>query len=143
MSDHDSVRDLLALSAAGLLDPAEERVVREHSRQCAACAAELDAYAALSAGLAALPPPHPPADLVRRTSVMLAAESDRRQGAFLAGVAAISTFVLVLLIGQTLRILEGDSAAMIWLAWASIPSILGAAAALALATRRSLERSTI
>jgi hypothetical protein len=47
------------------------------------------------------------------------------------------------LIGQTLRILEGDSAAMIWLAWASISSIFGAAAALALVTRRRLERSTI
>jgi predicted anti-sigma-YlaC factor YlaD len=142
MSDHEFVRDLLALSAAGLLEPVEERLVREHSRQCAACSAELDTYAALSAGLTALPSPAPPADLVRRTSLLLAAESDRRQGAFLAAAAAISTFVFVLLIGQTLRILEGDSAAMVWLAWASISSILGAAAALALATRRRLERST-
>ena len=68
MSDHESVRELLALSAAGLLDPDEERLVREHARQCAACAAELDAYATLSAGLSALPSPQPPADLVRRTS---------------------------------------------------------------------------
>ena len=30
MSDHESVRALLALSAAGLLDPDEERLVREH-----------------------------------------------------------------------------------------------------------------
>jgi anti-sigma factor RsiW len=143
MSDHESIRELLALSAAGLLDPSEERQVREHARQCGNCAAELESYAALSAGLSALPAPHPPADLVRRTSVLLAAESDRRQGAFLTGAAAIITFVFVLLIGQTLRILEGDSAAMVWLAWASISSVLGAAAALVLATRRRLERSTI
>ena len=31
MSDHESVRGLLALSAAGLLDPDEERLVREHA----------------------------------------------------------------------------------------------------------------
>ena len=68
MSDHESVRELLALSAAGLLDPGEERLVRDHARQCAACAAELDAYATLSAGLSALPSPQPPADLVRRTA---------------------------------------------------------------------------
>jgi len=143
MTDHESVRELLALSAAGLLDPGEERLVRDHARQCAACAAELDAYATLSAGLSALPSPQPPADLVRRTAVLLAAESDRRQGAFLAAASAVFAFVFVLLIGQTLRILEGDSAAMVWLAWAFVSSILGIAAALALATRRRLERSTI
>ncbi len=54
MSDHEHVRQLLALSAAGLLDPAEERQVREHARQCAACAASLDEFAALSAALSAL-----------------------------------------------------------------------------------------
>jgi len=47
------------------------------------------------------------------------------------------------LIGQTLRILEGDSAALVWLAWAFVSSILGTAAALALAARRRLERSTV
>ena len=143
MSDHESVRELLALSAAGLLDAGEERLVRDHARQCAACAAELDDYATLSAGLSALPSPPPPADLVRRTSALMAAEKDRRQGAFLAAAAAIFAFVFVLLIGQTLRILEGDSAAMVWLAWAFVSSMLGTAAALALAARRRLERSTI
>ena len=143
MSDHESVRELLALSAAGLLEPGEERLVRDHARQCAACAAELGDYAALSACLAALPSPHPPVDLVRRTSLLLAAESDRRQGALLAGTAAVFAFVFVLLIGQTLRILEGDYAAFVWLAWAFVSSILGTAAALALAGRRRLERSTI
>jgi hypothetical protein len=143
MSDHESVRELLALSAAGLLDPGEERLVRDHVRQCAACAADLGDYATLSAGLSVLPSPQPPADLVRRTSLLLAAESDRRQGALLAAAAAIFAFMLVLLIGQTLRILEGDSAAMVWLAWAFVSSILGTAAALVLASRRRLERSSI
>ena len=85
MSDHEPVRQLLALSAAGLLDAGEERLVREHARQCAACAAELEEFAALSAGLSALPVPQPPADLVRRTAALLAAEADRRAGRRLRG----------------------------------------------------------
>ena len=70
---------------------------------------------------------------------------DWRRGYFAIAdlAAAIFAFVFVLLIGQTLRILEGDSAAMVWLAWAFVSSMLGTAAALALAARRRLERSTI
>jgi predicted anti-sigma-YlaC factor YlaD len=143
MSDHESVRHLLALSAAGLLDAGEERLVREHARQCAACAAELDEFAALTAGLSALPVPQPPAYLLARTSALLAAELDRRQGAAFAGAAAVFALVFVLLIGQTLRTLAGDSAAVVWLGWASITSVLGAASALVLASRRRIERSIV
>ena len=139
MSDHESVRELLALSAAGLLDPGEERLVRDHARQCAACAAELDDYATLRRPLRA-PVSPAAADLVRRTSVLLAARvgpaaralsSRRRCRRFLP--------VFVLLIGQTCAYWKADSAAMVWLAWAFVSSILGTAAALALASRRRLE----
>lgn len=143
MSDHESVRQLLALSAAGLLDASEERLVREHARQCAVCAAELDEFSALSAGLSALPVPQPPAGLLRRTAALLAAEADRRQGAVFAGTTAIFAFVLVLLIGQALRTLVGDSAALVWLLWAVISSVLGTASALVLGSRRRLERSIV
>ncbi len=143
MSDHEQVRQLLALSAAGLLDGAEERLVREHARQCTACAAELDAFAALSAGLSAMPVPQPPADLVRRISALLAAEADRRQGAIFAGAAAVFACAFVLLTGQILRMLAGDSAVLVWLSWVGISSILGAASALLLASRRRLERRIV
>ena len=143
MSDHASVRHLLALSAAGLLDAGEERLVREHASQCAACAAKLEDYATLSAGLAALPCPLPLPDLLRRTNTLVAAELDRRQGAALAGGAAIFACVFVLLTGQTLRMVAGDSAALAWLAWALISTVFGAASALVLTSRRRLERSNI
>ncbi len=143
MSDHESARQLLALSAAGLLDPGEERLVREHARQCAECAAELDEFAALSEGLSRLPSPLPPADLVRRTSVLLALEADRREGAVLAGAAAIFACAFVLLTGQTLRMVLGDNAALAWLGWALISSVFGAASALVLASRRRFERSIV
>ena len=143
MSDHASVRHLLALSAAGLLDAGEERLVREHARQCAACAAKIDDYTVLSAGLSALPCPLPLPDLLRRTNALVAAEVDRRQGAAFAGAAAILAFVLVLIIGQMLRVLAGDSAALAWLLWAVISSVLGTASALVLVSRRRFERSIV
>jgi anti-sigma factor RsiW len=143
MSGHESVRQLLALSAAGLLDAGQERLVREHVGQCARCAAKLADYAALSEGLSALPCPLPLADLLRRTNSAVAAEVDRRQGAVFAGVASIFALVFVLLIGLTLRIVAGDTAALVWLIWAVITSILGVASALVLASRRRLERSIV
>jgi hypothetical protein len=143
MKDHESVRQLLALSAAGLLDAAEERLVREHARQCARCAAKLDDYATLAAGLSALPCPLPLADLLRRTNALVVAEVDRRQGAVFAGGAAVFALAFVLIVGQTLRTLLGDSAALAWLVWAIVSSVLGTASALLLASRRRLERSIV
>lgn len=143
MSDHESVRGLLALSAAGLLDPDEERLVREHVCQCVACAAELEAYGSLSAGLSNMPVPQPPAYLVSRTTALVAAEADRRQGAVFAGGAAVFACAFVLLVGQVLRSMVSDDAALAWLLWASISSVLGTAAALVLASRRHLERSIV
>jgi predicted anti-sigma-YlaC factor YlaD len=143
MSDHEHVRQLLALSAAGLLDPAEERLVRQHARQCAACAAGLDEFAALSAALSALPVPQPPADLVRRTNALLAAEADRREGSIFAGAAAIFACACVLLTAQILRMLAGDSALLVWLVWVGISSVLGTASAMLLAPHRRFERRIV
>jgi anti-sigma factor RsiW len=143
MSDHESVRHLLALSATGLLDAGEERLVREHASQCARCAAKLEDYAALSAGLSALPCPLPLPDLLRRTNSLVAAEVDRRRGAAVAGAVAIFAVAFVLLIGLALHTLVGDSAALAWFGWALVSSVLGAASAIVLASRRRLERSIV
>ena len=143
MSDHESVRQLLPLSAAGLLDPNQERLVREHARQCAACAAELDQFGELSAGLRALPVPQPPAYLLARTTSLLAAEADRREGAVFACEAAVFACGFILIVGQALRTMVGNTAALGWLLWALVSSVLGAASALLLASRRRFERSTV
>ena len=143
MNDHESVRALLALSVAGLLDPGEERLVKEHAQQCADCAAELESYAALTAEFSTLPAPQPPSGLVNRTAALLAADADRRQGARLAAAAAIFACAFVLLVGQMLATVVSDSAAIVWLGLALISSVLGAACALVLASRRRLERSIV
>ena len=66
MTTHETIRQLLALSAAGLLDAADERRVRQHVHECAACAAALDELAAVSADLCRLPAPMAPPDLLAR-----------------------------------------------------------------------------
>lgn len=152
MSEHDTVRNWLALSAAGLLEASEERQLREHAAQCAECAAELEQYAALSAEMRALPVPNPPAGLVTRTATLMLIEADRRQGSLLAGGAAILVFVMVLTLAETLRITVGDRlgdgwgdrAAMVWMLYATLSSLFGAAAALVLtAARRRFERGLV
>jgi hypothetical protein len=82
-------------------------------------------------------------DLVRRTSALLAAEADRRQGSVFAGAAAVFACVCVLLTAQILRMLAGDSALFVWLVWVGISSVLGTASAMLLAPRRRFERRIV
>jgi predicted anti-sigma-YlaC factor YlaD len=142
MTDHDEIRELLALSAAGLLEAHEERRLREHVAECAACRTELEDFAELAGGLATLPCAPPPPYLLARTQALVAADCDRREGARLATAAAVIAAVLIFGPAAVLRILFGDAIALAWLAWTLVLSILGCAAALALASRRHLQRSS-
>ena len=80
MTTHETIRQLLALSAAGLLDAADDRRVRQHVQECAECAAALDDLAALSADLCRLPAPMAPPDLLARTEARVAAELAAQAG---------------------------------------------------------------
>ena len=93
--------------------------------------------------MSSLPLLLPLASRLRRINTVLHPGVHRRQGAVLAGASAVFALVFVVLIGQTLRILLGDSAALVWLGWAAISSVLGAASALVLASCRRLERSIV
>jgi predicted anti-sigma-YlaC factor YlaD len=141
MTDHELVRPLLALNAAGLLDPEEERRLRRHVEQCGECRGELEDLAQLAAGLRALPCLPPPAGLLARTQARIAADADRREGARLAAVAAAFTGVLLLSLAIVLRAALGDSGVLVWFAWSSISSVLGGAAAIVLASRLRHQRS--
>ena len=78
MKEHDAVRALLALGAAGALDAGEERLVREHAALCEACAAELRSWQGLAGELSALPVPQAPPALVARTRARVEAAELRR-----------------------------------------------------------------
>ena len=59
MSEHEKVRELLALAAAGALTAAEEKQVAEHVRSCVSCSNELDAWRPIATELRRLPTPQP------------------------------------------------------------------------------------
>ena len=67
MSEHDKIRELLALAAAGALTSAEEKQVAEHVRSCIACSKELEAWQPIASELRRLPTPQPSSWLVQST----------------------------------------------------------------------------
>jgi anti-sigma factor RsiW len=80
VKEHEAVRALLALGAAGALDPQEERRVREHVAVCESCAGGLRSWQALTGELAALPVPQAPPALVSRTRSRVAAALEAEAG---------------------------------------------------------------
>ena len=138
----EDVCDLLALSAAGLLEAGEERQVREHIRECAECAARLDSLAEVAAELRSLPAPPVPAHVTARVSAEMAAYADRRQGAMLAAGSAVLAWLLALATLYLYRMLMGDAVGWRltgWLVWSTVPAGMAASAAAGLLRRR--ERS--
>jgi hypothetical protein len=138
------------------LDAAGERTVREHVRECAACAAQLEALAAISAGLSSLPTPAPAPDLVTRTQSLMAAEAaaiaDRRRSAMIAAAAGLFAWVMNLATWAVYQLLTGGITAVLrpemsglvaWLALSTLTACIVAPAAAALASRRHFERSTL
>ncbi len=154
MKSCESIAGLLALSAAGLLDAAEERLVRRHAGECVDCAAALESLGGIAAALAALPAPAPPADLSLRTQALVAAElaaaADRRLGGLLAlagaAIGSISWFAL----WDFYRVLTGGIATALrlewpglwaWLALSTLMAFVAAPVAAALLRAHRGERS--
>jgi hypothetical protein len=67
MSEHDKIRELLALAVADALTSAEEKQVAEHVRSCIACSNELEAWRPIASELRRLPTPQPSSWLVQAT----------------------------------------------------------------------------
>ena len=151
MTPHETVRQLLALSAAGVLEPDEERQVRQHVRECPECAATLTELSELGGAIAALPVPQPAEVLVARTQARVAAEAasqiEQRRNVLLAaglGLFAWATTLIAwavwrLLTGGTVAVLRIDETGIVaWLVWnaLTLSMALPAAAMLAAARRR-------
>ena len=67
MNEHDKIRELLALAAAGALTGAEETQVAAHVRSCIACSNELETWRPIASELRRLPTPQPSSWLVQAT----------------------------------------------------------------------------
>src|SRR5262245_55887807 len=67
MSEHDKIRKLLVLAAAGTLTTTEEEQVVEHVRSCSVCSNELEAWQSIATDLCRLPTPQPSTWLMQAT----------------------------------------------------------------------------
>jgi predicted anti-sigma-YlaC factor YlaD len=148
MTTHETIRQLLALSAAGLLDAADERRVRQHVHECSECATALDELAALSADLCRLPAPSAPPDLLARTEARvaadLAAQAGLRHSALLAVAAGLFAWMAALTTWGLYRFLTGGAGWLAWLVLTTVPAYMAAGAvAVMFASRRRLERSVL
>jgi anti-sigma factor RsiW len=154
MSAH--VTELLALAAAGALDPEEAARLEGHLRECAACAAEAAAWRAVAGELGRLPAPKPSRALVARTmqavEERMAEKSERAWNraalGFLVAFAwtlAVLSWVIVDLVNGALALRldrsVGSSAA--WYAAYLVAGWLTAGAAAVLLGRRAQEEGRI
>ena len=148
MTTHETIRRLLALSAAGLLDAPDERRVCQHVAVCAECAAALDELAAVTADLSRLPAPTAPPDLLARTEARVAAElaaqAGLRHGALLAVSAGLFAWMAALAAWGLYRFLAGSAGWLAWLVLTTGPAYMAAGAvAVMFASRRRFERSLL
>jgi anti-sigma factor RsiW len=72
--EHESIRQMLPLAAAGALDENEQRALEQHVADCSDCAAEMENWNGLAIGLKRLPTPQAPALLVERARARVVAE---------------------------------------------------------------------
>ncbi len=117
MKEHDEIRELLTLAAAGALAESDALRVARHADECPACAAEIDTWQALALGLKRLPIAQPSARLLEITRTRVAQQfAERSQRRWDQGV-----MILVLVFAwlfaaagwMVLRFLSGNY--LVWL----------------------------
>jgi anti-sigma factor RsiW len=92
MTEHESIRAMLALAAAGVLGPEEGRRVEQHAQECELCRRDLETWSSYAQGLRKLPQPSAPEGLAHRTQARILREraevaGRRRYELFLAALA--------------------------------------------------------
>ena len=154
MSEHDKIRELLALAAAGALTTAEEKQVAEHVRSCIACSRELDAWRPIATDLCRLPTPQPSSRLIQATLALaeakLAEQAEldwgRRLMIFVVALAwllTIASWLLFHFASGHLGSLLGPPFGRTWISFAAFTAlgwIAGGVAAVMLAVRQRGER---
>jgi anti-sigma factor RsiW len=156
MTEHDAIRELLALAAADALEEKERRRVEAHLPGCAECSAKLDRFRALGHGLRRLPTPQAPAMLVERTrqqiQLQLAAAAERATNPWLLGFLVLLSWTLTIASWPIVRLLTQGMTSWLDLgfrsAWMNLVIYtlagwaMGGAVALAVAVRRASARRT-
>lgn len=121
MNHHDEIRSLLALAAAGDLQPNEQQRVDVHLRECAACSQELAVLRVLAAELRVLPAPQPPLGLGARTRARVAAQlgarAERRRHHLLVALLISFGWIVTLLTLGAARYFGDDLARLLRLSF--------------------------
>ena len=154
MNDHDKIRALLALAAADVLEPGEERLVMDHLRTCDACGAELEKWKLLAGGLRRLPTPQPRALVVERAralaQIRLTEEFEQRWNRGVIIGVLIFAWILTLMSWPVVRLITGGLLGMLdprfdhaWIVFGVFTTtvwLAGGAAAVLLSMRQRRER---
>jgi hypothetical protein len=154
MTEHESIRAMLALAAAGVLLPDEQRRVEQHALGCELCRRDLETWAVYTQGLRKLPQPSAPEGLMQRTQARIAQEraqaADRRRSELFLGALAVFGWATGWVFWTLARAITGGSVnvfganLMSGLTWSLVLTVLvwmtGATAALMLARRREMRR---
>jgi anti-sigma factor RsiW len=154
MNDHEKIRELLALLAAGVLEPHEEKQVMDHLRSCESCGAELEDWKLLAGGLRRLPTPQPHALVVERAraqaQIRLNEEFEHRWNRGVIVGLIIFAWVLTLLSWPLVRLLTGGLLGMLvpgfsheWIVFGAFTTsvwLAGGAAAVLLSMQHRRER---
>jgi len=154
MSEHDKIRELLALAAGGALTTAEEKQVEEHVRSCVACANELEAWRSIATDLCQLPATQPSSRLVQatlaRAEAKLAeqAEHDWNRGVMIFVVAfawllTVASWPVFQFVSRHFGSMLGPQLGLMWISFAAFTALAwlaGGAAAVMLSVRQRGER---
>ena len=154
MSEHASIRELLSLAAAGVLEPDEQRRVQHHVAVCDACRRELEVWQSYSRDLVRLPAPVAPKHLAERTCARIleqrAAAAQRRWDDIVLGVLVLLGWTVSLVAWVVFRLFSGGMLSVVETSFVTILTWLGAStvfawltaavAAVMLGGRRSVRR---
>ncbi|MBI1738632.1 MAG: zf-HC2 domain-containing protein [Acidobacteria bacterium] len=152
---HETIRELLALAAAGALDDQEARRVEEHATACAECAAELERWQSLAGALRRVPTPQPSRELIARVRAQaewkLAQEAERRRDTRVMALLLMFSWTILLTTWPLVRLMGGGVWAWLdampghvwfWLAGYTLLGWLAAGAAVLLGLRERGARRT-
>jgi anti-sigma factor RsiW len=93
VTEHERIRELLALAAGDALAADEIRRVEQHTAACAECAQEMEVWRSLAQKLRRLPTPQPRPETVERARAI--AEARLRQAAEDRGYLRMMIFLVV------------------------------------------------
>jgi anti-sigma factor RsiW len=130
VSEHASIRELLSLAAAGVLDPDEQRRVEQHATVCDACRRELELWQGYSRELVRLPAPVAPKYLADRTRARVlekrAAAAERRWDDIVLAVLVLLGWTVSLVAWVVFRLFTGGMLSVMESSFVTILEWLGA-----------------